>query len=173
MAEKLPTYMSSRTLLKDLRAHLPPSAALFPPAVPTPPTWSDADQMVVRRWKDYVEWERSNPCELKGEEEGEWKRRVEYALKKAVGGEGRFYPELWFVHPLLAAHFFSSVENDSLTLCFLLVAGTWPRTGRSRRRGWMTPPGSSSRVCRPTRTGAHSLVYPPLVLPLLTIVAPL
>lgn len=88
--------MTSRAVLKELRARLPPSATIIPSPVPSRPAlWSEADQAVVRRWRDYLAWERTNPLGFEGEDLPELGRRVAYALRKCVAGEGRFYPELW------------------------------------------------------------------------------
>lgn len=39
----------------------------------------------------------ANPLEL--EEKDDVQARVTYALRKAVGGEARFFPEIWYVVP--------------------------------------------------------------------------
>lgn len=72
---------------------LPHSAFLFPAPLPQKPTWTDQDRALVHSWKSYVEWEMANPLELEAVDEVQ--ARVSYAFRKAVGGEGRFYPELW------------------------------------------------------------------------------
>lgn len=85
--------MTARSVLKELRSKLPASASTFPPPLPHKPTWTDLDRAAVASWKAYIEWEVSNPLEL--EEPEEVQARVLYALRKAVGGEARFFPEIW------------------------------------------------------------------------------
>lgn len=116
LAERSPTYMTSRTLLKEVRARLPPAALAVPPAPPTRPTWATpADHAVVHAWRAYVDWERSNPCGFEGDDVGECKKRVGYALRRCVGGEGRFYPELW----VLAAEWERSEDRIDEAAAFL------------------------------------------------------
>lgn len=97
LAERSPAYMTSRAVLKELHLRLPPSAKVIPSPVPLRPTgWSEADRQIIRRWTDYLAWERSNPLGFEGEELPDLlAKRVAYALRKCVGGEGRFFPELW------------------------------------------------------------------------------
>lgn len=85
--------MTARSALKELRTKGPSSAAIFPPPLPVKPTWTDSDRALVAMWKAYIEWEKSNPLELDSDEEAQ--ARVSYVLRKTVGGEGRFFPEIW------------------------------------------------------------------------------
>ncbi|CED85090.1 mRNA cleavage and polyadenylation factor I complex, subunit RNA14 [Phaffia rhodozyma] len=94
LAERSPAYMTARSTLKELRTKLPHSAFLFPAPLPQRPKWTEQDRVLIQSWKTYVEWEIGNPLELEAVDEVQ--ARVGYAFRKAVGGEGRFYPELWY-----------------------------------------------------------------------------
>lgn len=85
--------MTARSTLKELRTKRPPSAAVFPPPLPLRPTWTDHDRTLVAAWKAYIDWEMTNPLELDLDEEVQ--ARVGYVLRKTVGGECRFFPEIW------------------------------------------------------------------------------
>ena len=95
LAERSPAYMTARSTLKELRAKRPSSASSFPPPLPHRPTWTDLDRALVTSWRAYVDWEMTNPLELEDEEEVQ--ARVSYVFRKMVGGECRYFPELWFV----------------------------------------------------------------------------
>lgn len=87
--------MTARSALKDLRSKLPATASAFPAPLPQRPTWTDQDRSLVAAWKAYLEWEASNPIELEDAEE--LQARVMYAYRKAVSGDCRFFPEIWYI----------------------------------------------------------------------------
>ena len=87
--------MTARSTLKELRTKRPPSASSFPPPLPHRPTWSESDRALVASWKAYADWELTNPLEL--EDDDDVQARASYVYRKMVGGECRYFPEIWYI----------------------------------------------------------------------------
>ncbi|KAJ3037678.1 mRNA 3'-end-processing protein rna14 [Rhizophlyctis rosea] len=92
LSEKSAGYMTARTAYKELKNLLDPIDKVQKTWVAKPPTWNEKDLQMLRAWKAYIAWEKSNPLGL--EDNAAVNARVIYAYKSALLML-RFYPEIW------------------------------------------------------------------------------
>ncbi|KAI7859182.1 hypothetical protein BDC45DRAFT_543564 [Circinella umbellata] len=90
LGEKSSAYMTARTALREMRTLM---ENVNRGVVPKPPQWTDKEISQLAAWKQYIEWEKSNPLQL--EDESMITERVAYAYQQAFLVL-RFYPELWY-----------------------------------------------------------------------------
>ncbi|TPX64574.1 hypothetical protein CcCBS67573_g08380 [Chytriomyces confervae] len=95
LSERSALYMTARTAYREMKIITAVIDAASKTWMPTPTTWSEADQEVasLRAWKKYISWEKTNPLRL--EDPSIVSARVMYAYKSALLMM-RFFPELWY-----------------------------------------------------------------------------
>lgn len=101
MSDLSQAHMQARSVLRLLTSHLgplfPPSSAVKPELyLPTLPTFSHEERVLVGRWKNYLKWEESNPLEIEDKDKSTFITRVQGVYRKAVI-RMRYYPEIWCV----------------------------------------------------------------------------
>nr|CAG8597475.1 9724_t:CDS:10 [Entrophospora candida] len=100
--DKSPSYMTARTTIKELRKI---TDKIVKNIIPVPPKWTKQEKEQLSYWKDWIDWEKSNPLSL--EDQSALSQRVMYAYKQAMMYL-RFYPELWFE----ASNYLQSVKKE-------------------------------------------------------------
>lgn len=67
------------------------------PKLPPAPGFDGADEFMkqVQAWKSWIEWEKSDPLEIKEDDRETYNKRVLYIYKNALAAL-RFWPETWF-----------------------------------------------------------------------------
>ena len=67
------------------------------PKLPPAPGFDGAEEFSkqVQAWKSWIEWEKSDPLEIKDEDRDAYNKRILYIYKNALA-ELRFWPEMWF-----------------------------------------------------------------------------
>ncbi|KAF1977038.1 Suf-domain-containing protein [Bimuria novae-zelandiae CBS 107.79] len=67
------------------------------PKLPPVPGFDGADEYMkqVQAWKNWVEWEKTDPLEIKEDDRDTYNKRVLYIYKNALAAL-RFWPEMWF-----------------------------------------------------------------------------
>ncbi|KAJ3237989.1 mRNA 3'-end-processing protein rna14 [Chytriomyces hyalinus] len=93
LSERSALYMTARTAYREMKIITAVIDAAAKTWMPTPTTWSETDQEVLRAWKKYISWEQTNPLRL--EDSSIVSARVMYAYKSALLMM-RFFPELWY-----------------------------------------------------------------------------
>lgn len=111
LAERSPYYMTARTVLRDLKAHLEP---LVPLEIPPRPTWVESDRLLANSWKRYLKWEEGNPLDI--EDAPALQARIGYAFRKCLT-QMRFFPEIWHQ----ASHYFASIGKSDEVANYLKV----------------------------------------------------
>lgn len=79
------------------------------PKLPPAPGFDGAEDFTkqVQAWKHWIEWEKSDPLEIRDEDRDTYNKRVLYIYKNALAAL-RFWPEMWFD----AAEW--SLQNDQI-----------------------------------------------------------
>ncbi|EMR08331.1 hypothetical protein PNEG_03171 [Pneumocystis murina B123] len=90
LSEKSSSYMMARTAWKDMASI---TAGFRATNIPKVPVWTEKDVEEVEQWKRWIEWEMSDPLDLKLKPA--IVTRVKYAYKQAMINL-RFFPEIWF-----------------------------------------------------------------------------
>ncbi|KAG4300845.1 hypothetical protein PCK1_002922 [Pneumocystis canis] len=90
LSEKSSTYMIARTAWKDMALI---TTGFRATTIPKVPVWTEKNVEEVEQWKKWIEWEMSNPLDLKLKPAVS--ARVKYAYKQAMITL-RFFPEIWF-----------------------------------------------------------------------------
>ncbi|KAG5513247.1 hypothetical protein PMAC_001617 [Pneumocystis sp. 'macacae'] len=102
LSEKSSSYMLARTAWKDMSTM---TAGFRATTVPKVPVWTEKNVEEVEQWKKWIEWEMSNPLDLKLKPA--ISARVKYAYKQAMITL-RFFPEIWFS----AAEYWLSLNEE-------------------------------------------------------------
>ncbi|KAG4305368.1 hypothetical protein PORY_000924 [Pneumocystis oryctolagi] len=102
LSEKSSNYMMARTAWKDMSSI---TAGFRATSVPKVPVWTEKNVEEVEQWKKWIDWEISNPLDLKLKPAVSM--RVKYAYKQAMITL-RFFPEIWFS----AAEYWLSLNED-------------------------------------------------------------
>ncbi|QSL65933.1 hypothetical protein MERGE_003070 [Pneumocystis wakefieldiae] len=90
LSEKSSSYMMARTAWKDMASI---TSGFRATNIPKVPVWTEKDVEEVEQWKKWIEWEMSDPLDLKLKPA--IVTRVKYAYKQAMINL-RFFPEIWF-----------------------------------------------------------------------------
>ncbi|KAI8148365.1 hypothetical protein BJV82DRAFT_263631 [Fennellomyces sp. T-0311] len=90
LGEKSSAYMTARTALREMRTLM---ENVNRGVIPKPPQWTEKEISQLSAWRQYIQWEKSNPLQL--EDEAMVVERVSYAYQQAFLVL-RFYPELWY-----------------------------------------------------------------------------
>ncbi|KAI9316273.1 hypothetical protein BX666DRAFT_1949031 [Dichotomocladium elegans] len=90
LGEKSAAYMTARTALREMKAM---TDNINRGTVPKPPQWTEKEINQLDLWKQYIQWEKSNPLQL--DEENLVMERVAYVYQQAFLVL-RFYPEIWY-----------------------------------------------------------------------------
>ncbi|KTW27222.1 cleavage polyadenylation factor subunit RNA14 [Pneumocystis jirovecii RU7] len=102
LSEKSSTYMLARTAWKDMSTM---TVGFRATTIPKVPIWTEKNVEEVEQWKKWIEWEISNPLDLKLKQAVS--ARVKYAYKQAMITL-RFFPEIWFS----AAEYWLSLNEE-------------------------------------------------------------
>lgn len=92
-----PAYMKARAALPQLSAHLQGLGFPRDPTklwLPTLPTFSPQELLLIGRWKAYLRWEEGNPLEIEEKDHATLHSRVQMVYRKAMI-RMRYYPEIW------------------------------------------------------------------------------
>ncbi|KAJ1732749.1 mRNA 3'-end-processing protein rna14 [Coemansia biformis] len=113
-----PSYMTARTALRETnRLWDAIRATRAPSGLPTAPEWTPREIQHLDAWKQYLEWEVSNPLRLS--DPAAVHQRVVYAYEQACM-DLRFYPEVWIEF----AEYFSSSGQQNEALAKLRTASS-------------------------------------------------
>ncbi|CAG8567643.1 14377_t:CDS:10, partial [Acaulospora colombiana] len=112
LQDRSPSYMTARAAVKEMRRF---TDKINKNVVPTPPKWSKTEREQLSYWKEWIEWEKSNPLAL--EDQSALTQRIIYVYKQAMMYL-RFYPEIWFE----AANYWASIKKEEETVTLLKTA---------------------------------------------------
>jgi cleavage stimulation factor subunit 3 len=101
--------MQARSALRQMRTIM---GNLDRNKIPRPPTWSPTERLELEAWKNWIEWEKSNPLLL--DNENVLYSRIIYAYRQAIMNL-RFYPEIWYS----AIEYAKSKGKDSEAMEFM------------------------------------------------------
>ncbi|KAG1091487.1 hypothetical protein G6F42_019418 [Rhizopus arrhizus] len=90
LGEKSSAYMTARTALREMRLF---TDNINTNVVSLPPKWSANELAQLDLWKNYIQWEKSDPLQL--EDETAVMDRVAYTYQQAFLVL-RLYPEIWY-----------------------------------------------------------------------------
>lgn len=90
MGEKSSAYMTARTALREMRLF---TDNINNNGVSLPPKWTANELAQLDLWKNYIQWEKSDPLQL--EDETAVMDRVAYTYQQAFLVL-RLYPEIWY-----------------------------------------------------------------------------
>ncbi|KAI8607352.1 hypothetical protein BC830DRAFT_1048334, partial [Chytriomyces sp. MP71] len=91
--ERSAIYMTARMAFRELKLITAAIDAAQSTWVPTPTSWTETDYEIIRAWKRYIAWEKTNPLRL--DDASIVSARVMYAYKSSLAMM-RFFPELWY-----------------------------------------------------------------------------
>ncbi|RHZ76420.1 hypothetical protein Glove_197g91 [Diversispora epigaea] len=112
LQDRSPAYMTARTAVKEMRRF---TDKINKNIIPTPPKWTKSEKEQLAYWKEWIEWEKSNPLAL--EDQSLLKKRIIYVYKQAMMYL-RFYPEIWFD----AANYWASIKKEEEAVSLLKTA---------------------------------------------------
>lgn len=96
--ERSPHYMTAKVARTQLDERMQGLDRRSLPVLPPLPGFAGDDQFgtQVRKWREWIMWEKSDELVLKQDEDLEgYRKRIDYAYKQATMAL-RFYPEIWF-----------------------------------------------------------------------------
>ncbi|CAG8571332.1 3909_t:CDS:2 [Acaulospora morrowiae] len=112
LQDRSPSYMTARAAVKEMRRF---TDKINKNLIPTPPKWNKTEKEQLSYWKEWIEWEKSNPLAL--EDQQALTQRIIYVYKQAMMYL-RFYPEIWFE----AANYWASIKKEEETVALLKTA---------------------------------------------------
>jgi len=97
LQEKSSSYVTARsaiTVVENLTRSINRTTL---PKLPPAPGFDGADEYTkqVQAWKNWIEWEKSDPLEIKDEDRTTYNKRILYLYKNALMAL-RFWPEMWY-----------------------------------------------------------------------------
>ncbi|KAJ1904141.1 mRNA 3'-end-processing protein rna14 [Coemansia sp. IMI 209127] len=112
-----PAYTAARIALREMNKHFESINKSQPPhGLPIPPGWTPREMEHLNAWREYLQWEISNPLHL--EDDSVLQQRVVYAYNQACIYL-RLYPEIWIEF----ADYLMSLGQQSEALAKLKQAG--------------------------------------------------
>ncbi|KAF8991157.1 Suf-domain-containing protein [Hymenopellis radicata] len=110
-----PAHMRARTVYSQLMNHLSNLSATETQdtCLPTLPTFSQEERMLVGKWKSYLKWEESNPLHIQQNDNQFLILRLQTVYRQAVL-RMRYYPEIWFMAYLSSKRLGNQHEAKSI-----------------------------------------------------------
>lgn len=89
--------MTARSAIIVAENHVRAANRTALPRLPPAAGFDGAEEFTkqVQAWKNWIEWEKSDPLEVKDEDRDTYNKRVLYIYKNALAAL-RFWPEMWF-----------------------------------------------------------------------------
>ncbi|KAF9731403.1 hypothetical protein PMIN04_004877 [Paraphaeosphaeria minitans] len=97
LQEKSASYMTARSAITVAENITRGIYRTTLPKLPPAPGFDGAEDFTkqVQAWKNWIEWEKSDPLEIRDEDRETYNKRVLYIYKNALAAL-RFWPEMWF-----------------------------------------------------------------------------
>lgn len=98
LQEKSASYMTARSAVTVVENNIVRSVNRTTlPKLPPAPGFDGAEDFAkqVQAWKNWIEWEKSDPLDIKDDDRDTYNKRILFVYKNALAAL-RFWPELWF-----------------------------------------------------------------------------